>query len=61
MAVDVSAAAFSVKKHKLPLKNTGPNPAAIRDDLGRPWTMINLRQRLVTVGCIDDKWLIEHL
>lgn len=55
VAVNVSAAAFSVKKHKLRLKTGGPSPAALRDDLGGPRTMIHFRQRLVTARCFDDK------
>lgn len=61
VAANVSAATFSIKKYKLRLKKRGPNPAAVRDDLGRPWTMINFRLRLVTAGCFDDKRVIEHL
>lgn len=52
---------FSVKKHKVLLKNGGLSPAAVRHDLGRPWTMLNQPLRLVTVGCVDDKRFIEHL
>lgn len=61
VAVNVSAAAFSVKKHQVRLKKRGPNPAAVRDDLGTPRTMLNFNQRLVTAGCFDDKRFIEHL
>ena len=64
VAVNVSAAAFSIKKHKLRLETGGPSPAAFRDDLGGPRTMIHFRQRLVTARCFDDKrgyWTsVEH-
>lgn len=61
VAANESAAAFSIKKQKLRLNERGPKPAAVRHDLGRPWTMINFRLRLVTTGCFDDKRVIEHL
>lgn len=61
VVANVSAAAFSFKKHKLRLEERGQNPAAIRDELGRPWIMINLILRLLTVGCFEDKRVIEHL
>lgn len=54
VAVNVSAAAFCVKKHKLRLNNDAPNSAAVRRHRGRPRTMLNLPPRLVTLGCFDD-------
>lgn len=61
VAANESAAAFSIKKQKLRLNERGPKTAAVRHDLGRPWTMINFRLRLVSTGCFDDKRVIEHL
>lgn len=61
VAANESAAAFSIKKQKLRLNERGPKPAAVRHDLGRAWTMINFRLRLVTTGCFHDKRVIEHL